>query len=357
MEKLQASLTRSVAQVLVFALVAGAFLVLQPFIVVLIWGGVLAIATWPIYHWLGRRLTGRRTFAAGLATTIVFITFFAPVAFVGDQLRTDGPQLIAQVQSALQEKVPPLPDWASGLPIIGERLVETRATLVHRGERLANFVTTQIETRLDSIAANFERLASSIASGLIDLFLSLFCLFFFYRDGQSGVVLLTSSVQTLFGEPALRFLAIAHATIRAVVYGVIGSALTQGLVSFIGYEIVGAPAALLLFIITAIAAVIPGGIVVVWLPLSLWLLFTGSPGWALFIALWCGVLAANLDSIIKPYFIKRGSNLPMVLVFFGVLGGGLAFGLLGLFVGPTILALLYALIKETSPSRPAEANE
>lgn len=356
MERLQASLKRFFALALVFALVAGAFLVLQPFIVVLIWGGVLAIATWPMFRWLVHRLAGRRTLAAGLATAIVFLALFAPVALIGNELRTDGPQLAAQLQSALQEEVPQLPDWMSRLPVVGEPLTKVRAALVRRGERIASFLAAELEARLDLVAGNLEKLVSGIASGLIDLLLSFFCLFFFYRDGQSGVARLASSMQALFGERAPHFLEIAYATVRAVVYGVIGSALAQGAVSFVGYEIVGVPAAALLFIVTAIIAVIPGAIVVVWLPVSLWLLFTGSTGGAIFIALWCGVLAANLDNFIKPYFIKRGSNLPMLLVFFGVLGGGLAFGLLGLFVGPTILALLYALIMESSLSRTLEAR-
>jgi predicted PurR-regulated permease PerM len=133
-----------------------------------------------------------------------------------------------------------------------------------------------------------------------------------------------------------------------VVYGILGTALAQAVVAGIGFVIAGVPGAALLALLTFFASVVPiVGTALVWLPAAIWLFHLGSTGWAIFMLIW-GFGVANLDNIVKPWLISQGSNMPFILIFFGVLGGALAFGFIGVFLGPTLLAVGYRLVEEWS---------
>jgi predicted PurR-regulated permease PerM len=139
---------------------------------------------------------------------------------------------------------------------------------------------------------------------------------------------------------------VAGSTTKSVVYGIIGTAIAQAAMAAIGFWIAGVPGALLLGFLTFVLSLVPGGPPFVWVPVTIWLLYTDQPGWALFMAIWGFISISGIDNIIRPYLISRESRLPLLLVFLGVIGGVLAFGFIGIFLGPTLLALGFTLLME-----------
>jgi predicted PurR-regulated permease PerM len=136
-----------------------------------------------------------------------------------------------------------------------------------------------------------------------------------------------------------------------VVYGILGTALAQGILAGMGLWISGVPAPLLLGLLTFFLSLIPMGPPLVWIPATLWLFYRGDPGWGVFMGMWGAVIVSGVDNLLKPYLISRGSNLPFVLVFLGVFGGVIAFGFIGIFLGPTLLAVGYALLQDWSAQK------
>jgi predicted PurR-regulated permease PerM len=140
---------------------------------------------------------------------------------------------------------------------------------------------------------------------------------------------------------------VAGNTVRGVVYGILGTAIVQGVIAGIGFLIAGIPGAMLLGMLTFFLSVVPMGPPLVWIPCTIWLFSQGRTGMGIFMIVW-GIGVSSIDNVVKPWLISQGSAMPFVLIFFGVLGGALAFGFIGVFLGPTLLAVAYRLIEEWS---------
>ena len=176
--------------------------------------------------------------------------------------------------------------------------------------------------------------------------MSIFIAFFLFRDGVAAAERLTTAVERIGGERGRHLLTVAGKTVRGVVYGILGTALAQAVMTGIGFVIAGVPGAGLLALLTFFVSVVPVvGTALVWVPAAFWLFYQGSTGWGIFMLIW-GVGVANIDNVVKPWLISQGSDMPFILIFFGVLGGALAFGFIGVFLGPTLLAVGYRLAEE-----------
>ena len=140
-----------------------------------------------------------------------------------------------------------------------------------------------------------------------------------------------------------------HHVRHGVVYGVLGAVLAQAVLASLGYWLAGVPAPFLLGLLTGFFGIIPGGPAIIWLPASIWLFRNDETAWGIFVVVWSAVLVGNIDNVIRPLFVAQGSALPLLLVLIGILGGAMAFGFIGIFLGPTVLAILYALMREWSP--------
>jgi predicted PurR-regulated permease PerM len=191
---------------------------------------------------------------------------------------------------------------------------------------------------------------AKLGTGVLELCLSVFVAFFLYRSGQEIMRRLATASEQIAGERIHRLVDIAGATVTGVVHGVLGTALAQGILNGLGLWVAGVPGALLLGFVTFVVSLIPMGPPLVWLPAVLWLLGQGSMGWAIFMGAWGLLVVSSVDNFLKPYLISRGSSLPFVLVFLGAVGGILTFGFIGLFLGPTLLAIGYSLLNEWTAS-------
>jgi predicted PurR-regulated permease PerM len=281
--------------------------VLRPFIISLILAAVLAHASWPVYGWLLSRLHGRSGAAAMAMTALLLLTFVTPFAIMGVSLVDNAVELLKMLRETLNQPLPPPPGWLEVVPLAGDYL-RGKWILLMQGDEGAALL--QIKQYL------LERLAGHRAKQLIE---------------------------------------VTAGTVSRVVNGILGTALAQSVLALIGFWIAGVPGAMLLGLLTFFLSIIPMGPPLVWLPAALWLYSQGEISRAIFLALYGVVVVSSIDNVIKPYLISRGGSLPLLLVFMGVLGGLLAFGFIGVFLGPVILAVAYALLSEWM--RPAAQAE
>jgi predicted PurR-regulated permease PerM len=320
-------------------------LVLRPFISAALWAVVLCFTTWPLFLSLEMLLGGRRTLSALIATVLLTAIIVGPVVILGATLADSVSALIAASQKLIEEGPPGPPDWVAGIPLIGSHVAD-----------YWNYLNESSSVRLHELGRLLPAAktigvwgGSALAEGIFQIGLSLLIAFFFYRDGHAAANQLHEALHRIAGERGDRLLELAGATIRAVVYGVLGTALLQGVVAAIGFAIAGVPGAVSLGFITFVLSFLPGGPAIVAAAAAFWLYRQGSIGWAVFMMAW-GLMVAMLDNVVKPLLISRGGSTPMILVMLGVLGGALAFGVIGMFLGPTLVALGYSLFEQWAAS-------
>lgn len=328
---------------------AGCLLVLWPFLSSLVWAAILVSTSWPAFVRLDRRLGSRRILSASLMTLLVMLVLLGPVVAVA-LATADGVAELARAASALLKNgLPSAPQWLTELPLIGPSIQGYWQQFVHNGERLMQ--------ELSKVAQPVQAMALAggrvVARGVLDIALSVFLAFFFFLYGEALAVRLLVALEHLAGGRAAHLLRIARGTVAGVIYGVLGTALAQGILAAIGFAIAGVPAAVLLGVGTFFVSVVPIGPPLIWGGAAIWLFQQGEPGWAAFVAAWGFLLVSTVDNVIKPFIISRGASLPFAIVFLGVLGGVLAFGVIGAFLGPTLLAVGYRLASDwTAPEAP-----
>lgn len=326
----------------VVLLVGGCFLVLRPFLTATLLAAVVCVSTWPLYLWLLRKLKGRQNIAALTMTLSLALVLILPLALVAYNLADSVTAFYDEIKHVVESGPPEPPAWLKGLPIVGKS-VDAYWHLI---------ATSQVEfaalgQRLLEPAKNF-LLAGGIllGQGVMEMSLAAFVCFFCYREGMALASFINVAMARLVGSHAANILDIINNTVRGVMYGLLGTALAQGFVAAIGFAIAGVPAALLLGVATSLFSLIPVGPPLIWGGAAIWLFYQGDTGWGIFMLLWGFFLISSVDNVVKPIIISRSSNLPFILGLFGVMGGVFAFGFAGIFIGPTLLAVGFSLIKE-----------
>ena len=354
-EERGAFLAAAIALLFILILCLASFVIVRPFLAALLWGVILAIATWPVFSWFRRRLGGRNTLAAALMTLLLAVVLLGPVALVGMTMSDSVGALSGKVRALMEAGLPPPPAFLAEIPLVGARLTQRWRDFAEQGANSAE-AGSLLQRALQWLLA----VAAGLGGGIAQLALSVVCAFFFFREGEAALQRLRDIMGHVAGERSNRLLTVAYGTLKGVVYGVIGSALAQACLAGLGYFMAGVPAPFLLGIITGFLGIVPAAGAIVWLPASIWLFRSDEVGWGIFLVAWSAILVSNIDNVIKPLFISRGSALPLLLVLIGILGGAMAFGLIGIFLGPTVLAILYTLMREWSPGdyvlRPAAGS-
>lgn len=320
-------------------LAIGCFLVLRPFLSALMWAVILCYASWPAYDWLERRLGGRRTLTAILMTVAVALILVLPFVIVGFTLAENVSAWSQAIKEWVARGLPPPPSWVADLPMVGAELaarwrsLDTAAGVTEVGRLVLNPLREAAITG-----------GALIGRGTIELAFSVFISFFVFRRGDELALGLRQALTRLIGPRARQFIAVAGGTIEGVVYGILGTALAQGVLAGMGFLVAGVPGALFLGLLTFFMSLIPMGPPFVWAPAVMWLASGEHYGAAVFMAIWGFFVISGIDNIIKPYLISRGSQMPFVLVFLGVIGGVIGFGFIGVFLGPVLLAVGFTLL-------------
>lgn len=333
-------------------LIAGCLVVLRPFVSALLWATVLCFASWPVYRRLLALVRNHHTVAALLMCLGLVLIFLTPIVIVGVTLADNVNALNATVQKVIEEGPPAPPQWLGKIPVVGGKAVESWENLAgDTGKLLA-----QLKEWIPTVSGWLLKGGLKLGQGLLEMALSIFIAFFLFRDGVSIADGLNTGMARVAGERGVRLLTVAGKTVRGVVYGILGTALVQAVLAGIGFVVAGVPGAALLALMTFFSSVVPVvGTAIVWVPASLWLFDQGRTGWGIFMLIW-GFGVSNVDNVVKPWLISQGSEMPFILIFIGVIGGALAFGFIGVFIGPTLLAVGYRLLTEWRAARRDEVK-
>jgi predicted PurR-regulated permease PerM len=325
----------------VVAVVVGCYQVLQPFIPAILFAAVACTASWPLFRRLRDALHGRPALAALGMTLGLIVLVIGPSALLALSLADDVAEMVDGARHLLDQGPLQPPEWLKGLPLIGQALDDYWHKLAASREEFASFLKSLFEpARIVVLGAG-----KAIGGSLLQLTFAAFIAFFFYRDGELLVKAARAILTKLAGDLGESLLATINGTVIGVVHGIFGTALAQAMVALIGFVVAGVPAAPALAAATFLLSMIPVGPPLVWGGAAIWLFAQGSVGWGLFMVAWGLFVISSIDNIIKPYLISRASSLPLLLILLGVFGGIVAYGFIGIFIGPPMLAIGLTLVQ------------
>lgn len=321
-------------------------LILWPFVTPMVWAAILAFSSWPLYrklrHWMHRW----RTIPALLMTLVLGGAVIVPVLWILVLVQRELILAYQSLSKFLASGPHTLPTFVSNIPWLGDQLQDWWG----RYQADPTEVTQDLSAYTLSWAKNIGGILGSVGRNVAQLSLTLITLFFFYLDGAAIAHQAHRVIKRFFAERIDAYIEIAGKMTRAVVYGLLITSLLQGVLAALGYWLVGRLSApVLLGFLTGILSVVPMvGTAIVFVPASVWLISTGQPLHGVLLLAWCVVLVYPADNVLRPILISSSVSVPFLLVMFGALGGLQAFGLMGLFLGPVLLATGLALWREWS---------
>ena len=330
-----------VAAVVLLAL--GCILILRPFLGAILFAAVLCMSTWPAFAWLRDRWQGRSSLAALALVLGMVVVLALPVALAAQSLIVYSSGIIEAIRGFLDNRTNfELPRFIRELPLVGAWLADYYALLLQSREELVALAKRLAEPTKTLFIA----LGGAVGEGLVQILIALFVAFFLYRDGNRVRRMIDAGMSRLAGADGAALLVTAQGAVRGVVYGLLGTAFAQAAVALLGLLIAGVPGAMLLAALTFILSLIPMGPVLIWGGAAAWLYFQDQLGWAIFMVIYGMAVISSVDNFVKPILMSRAGNLSMLLVVLGVFGGAIAFGFIGLFVGPALLAVGWSVTKK-----------
>jgi len=340
---------RALALALLLALVVASLLVLEPFALVLLWAVFIAVTLWPLQVALSARLGGRERIAAGVLVLGLLLVLVVP-ATMGTVAAVRSMQAVSALLSDPSTwKIPAAPGWVADLPVVGDALHKLWTAA---REDAARTVETYREP-LGRLATWALERVLGVGRTLLKLLLALVITWPMLASGRRGADLLHRLADRVGGGRVVRLLDQGARTIRAVSVGVIGTALLASLLQAGGLAVARVPFAPLLGVVSFVLATMQVGTTPVWLGAALWLAHGGQVGWAAFTVAWGLALNAAVGNVLQPLLISRGTGLPLTVIFLGVVGGLLTWGLVGVFLGPAILGVAWTLLRTWLAGDPA----
>lgn len=334
-------LTHTVLSVLsIGILIAASFWTLLPFLTSIIWAGLIVIATWPVLEKLEARFAKKRWLAVALMTLALLLMILIPITLAIITIVDNAEQITAQARSLTTFSLSAPPDWVERIPLAGEKIAARwREFAAHTPEERSASVVPYAHKALEWFVAQ----AGSIGMTMLHFLLTVIIAAILYAQGEvveKGVV---SFARRLAGSQGEEVAVLAAKAVRGVVLGVVLTALIQAAVGGVGLLITGVPAAALLTAVMFMLSLAQLGPLLVLVPSVIWLYWSGQPVWGTVLLVF-SVVAGTIDNVVRPFLIRKGVDLPLVLIFSGVIGGLIAFGVIGLFIGPVVLAVTYTLL-------------
>ena len=338
----RSDLARTVFGVLFLGLLLAATVwILKPFILALVWATMIAVATWPMLLGAQKHLRNSRAMAVLVMSLGMLVILILPIVMGVATIMENIPKGKAWLLNITTNGLPPMPEWLGNLPLVGETIAVKWAEAAAAGpEGLSAQIAVYSQKGLAWVAAN----AGNMGMIMVQLLLTLVLTAVLYAQGETAALGVRKFFRRLAGERGEEMVVLAGKAIRAVAMGIVVTALIQSVLGGIGLWISGVPAAGLLTAVMFIFAIAQIGVGPVLLAATGWLFYKKITMWAIVLLVWT-VVVGSLDNVIRPILIKRGADLPVLLILAGVLGGLISFGVIGLFVGPVVLAVSYTLIK------------
>jgi len=324
--------------------VGGCFLIMLPFASAVLWAGIFVFSTRQWYARVHEKLGRRPWLASSVFMVIIVTVVLLPLTYAVLSFSHIIGGFVLTLSDHLQQgSIPPLPDWIVKTRWIGPKLDIYWHKLTTASDPA---VKAQVNSAVIWVLKSLLNLGIAVGQGFAMLLMSCFVAFFFYASLPTVTLWIQAAAQRLSGSRAEQMLDITGKTIQGVVFGVLGTAVIQGFLTGFGLWLAGVPYAGALTFLAMVLALFPLGTFFVWGPAALWLYHGGQLPWMWFVLAWSVIVVSSVDNFIKPLVIGRSSDLPFVLIFIGILGGVMQFGPLGIFIGPTLLAMGFALAKE-----------
>ena len=337
----QRDLTRTVFAILIIVgLIAAAVWILRPFLAATVWATMIVVTTWPTLRALQSRLWGKRWLATTIMTAALLLVFVIPLSAAIGTIVSNADTIMNWANQVSDVKLPPPPEFVDKIPVIGEKGAKVWREYADKGsEELAEIVKPYAAR----VTSWFVAEVGSFGLVALQFLLTVVVSAILYTSGDHAARWVRRFGRRLAGEPGDQVVRLAGQAIRGVALGVVVTAFVQSVLGGIGLAIAGVPFAAVLTAVMFMLALAQIGAVPVLLGALGWLWWQGNTGWFVALLVWT-IVVGSLDNILRPILIKRGADLPLLLIFAGVIGGLFAFGLLGLFVGPVLLAVGYTLL-------------
>src|SRR5262252_549393 len=335
-------LTRTTLAVLfVGGMIAACFWILRPFLPAIIWATTLVVATWPVMVHVQRRLWNRRGLAVAVMTVALLFVFVVPFWLAITTIADNFDRIVQWGNSLAAFKLPAPPSWLSGVPLFGERAAQFWQSIATTG---IDPLIAKAAPYAGGVASWFVAALGGLGIVLVQFLLTIAVAAVLYLNGEEAAVAARRFGHRLAGDRGEQSVRLAGQAIRSVALGVVVTALAQSVLGGIGIALAGVPFAAVLTAIMFMLCIAQLGPLPVLVPVVIWLYWSGESGWGTFVLVWT-VVVGSLDNILRPILIRKGAHLPLVLLLAGVIGGLIAFGLVGIFLGPVVLGVGYTLLQ------------
>jgi predicted PurR-regulated permease PerM len=334
--------TRTTLAVLfIGGLIAASFWIVRPFVSSFVWATMIVVATWPVLLIVQARLGGKRGLAVLVMTVGLLLILVVPFWLAIDTILERTDEVIAWVKSLGTFSIPPPPEWLIGVPMFGTKFAEY-------WQQLATLHAAELSARLTPYAGQaagwFAAQAGSVGMMILHFLLTVIIAAILYANGETAAAGVRRFARRLAGEHGEQAAVLSGKAIRGVALGVGVTAFVQSLLGGIGLAVTGVPAAALLTAIMFMLCIAQLGPVLVLIPATIWLYWKVGTLWGTVLLIWSLIVGA-IDNFLRPVLIRKGADLPLLLIFAGVIGGLMAFGIIGIFIGPVILAVSHTLLR------------
>ena len=318
------------------------FKVVQFFIVPALWAAILSYVTFPAYNFFHQKVRLSPNISAGIMTVCISLMLGVPVVLGLFVLQQEAVNLYSNLLYRIKVGYVDLPEEIKNIPVIGQQVKDILWEINKDPEASLSAFRAWLQSHL-----YYGKVALDVAlSTMAKMGMALMTIFFFYRDGISLIKQIRQALRNIIGNRIDDYIDSVGSTTQAVVYGIGLTALAQAILAGIGYYFAGAPSPILLTLMTFVVALIPFGTPFAWMGVSIWLLTQGHTAEAIGLALWGILVISWVDNLIRPIVISGATKIPFIIIFIGVLGGLTAFGFVGLFIGPVVLAIALAVWRE-----------
>lgn len=328
------------AVVSVLGLTATCLWMLRPFLPAIVWGTMIVVATWPAMRLVQARLWGKRGLAVAVMTVTMLVAVVGPLAIAITAIVTNMDRVTDGVRSLVTLVTSAPPPWVESIPFVGPK-VATEWTRLSASQPEA--ITSEVAPYLKGLLLWGIGQVGGLGTLFIQFFLTVVVSAVLYARGETAAAGVMAFMRRLAGENGERVVLLSGQAIRAVALGVVVTAVVQAIIGGIGLAITGVPYPALLTAVMLLLGIAQIGPTPLLVGATVWLFWTGDVTWGTVMLVWT-VITTTLDNFMRPFLIKRGANLPLLLIFTGVLGGLLAFGVIGLFIGPVMFAVTYTLL-------------
>ena len=334
-------ITRATLSVLVIlTLITASVWILWPFLLAMIWATMIVVATWPLMLRMQKWMWGKRGLAVTAMTVVLLMVLFVPLLLAAGTIVQNTDRIAGWTKSIKDSGLPPPPGWVGGLPLVGPKLAAGWQELASAG---SEGLTAKVMPYAGRVVNWFMGQAGNFGMMIVQFMLTVIISAIMFLGGEKAAGGVTLFARWIGGQRGEEVLVLAARAVRGVALGVVVTALIQSVLGGIGLAVAGVPAVAILTLVMFVLALAQLGVFLVLLPAVVWLYWTGQTVLGTVLLVWM-IIVGGMDNFLRPILIKKGADLPLLLVFAGVLGGLIAFGIIGIFIGPVVLAVTHSVI-------------